>query len=352
MRNRILLLLCLLVCLFAQTRRSAYQQAFQTWQQTGSNLENDAASAGTGLAPRANRAAAAAAEYGSTRIGFLRAASGDLNQRALAVKAASARPFPDLAPAGDLTQIVSSENKFVTTTIATFATDPDRGIQQLRLALERERAALTALSGAISDRQKAEAKTAQASAALDSARAKAGDEYGKLSFGLAQSAAQVEKESSAWASYYQKLAAASVGSAPGPVSSAVAPVTPGTATPPVSLARYVGGWMFPSTNGQSHGALPQSVDLTVHEEKGHVTGTLIARFKLPAGSAGDPALRFDFDGQWQATATQTFPLITSDGTKGTIDLIPGPAFNLLEVNFQTEPKPGKIRLGNFILLKK
>jgi hypothetical protein len=44
--------------------------------------------------------------------------------------------------------------------------------------------------------------------------------------------------------------------------------------------------------------------------------------------------------------------MTGDGTPGTIELIPGPAFNLLEVNFQTDPQPNKIRLGNFILVKK
>jgi hypothetical protein len=63
-------------------------------------------------------------------------------------------------------------------------------------------------------------------------------------------------------------------------------------------------------------------------------------------------LRFDFEGEWQAGSVQTFNLMTGDGAKGSIDLIPGPAFNLLEVNFQTEPKANKVRLGNFILVKK
>ena len=35
-----------------------------------------------------------------------------------------------------------------------------------------------------------------------------------------------------------------------------------------------------------------------------------------------------------------------------IELIPGAAFNLLEVNFQTDPRPGKVRQANVVLVKK
>ncbi len=364
MRFRIALLLCVLACVSAQSRRGAYQQAFQTWRQTDSTLEKDAASAGPALPGRANRVAALAAEYGSERIGYLRAASEDVNRRALALKGVVARPITDLAPAGDLQQIVSSESQVVSTAITSFANDPDPGIQQLRQALDRERAALRVLSDAIADRQKAETKTAQVSAALEQTRTKAGDEYGKLSFGLAQAAGQMDKEASAWASYYQKLVAAAAGpplssAAPAPVPAAApapapAPAPRTNAAPgalPVPLARFVGAWTFPP-GGQYHGAQPEFIDLVVHEEKGHVTGTLYGRFKLAPGTPSDPVLRFDFEGELHATPDQSFALVTSDGAKGTVDLIPGPAFNLLEINFQTELKPDKIRLGNFILVKK
>ena len=66
----------------------------------------------------------------------------------------------------------------------------------------------------------------------------------------------------------------------------------------------------------------------------------------------DPLVRFDFQGDFATAALQRFPLVTSDGTKGTIELIPGPAFNLLEVNFVADPRQGKINSGNFILVKK
>ena len=38
--------------------------------------------------------------------------------------------------------------------------------------------------------------------------------------------------------------------------------------------------------------------------------------------------------------------------KGKIELIPGPAFNLLEVNLTIEPRPGKVQQANFLLVKK
>ena len=63
-------------------------------------------------------------------------------------------------------------------------------------------------------------------------------------------------------------------------------------------------------------------------------------------------MRFDFSGALQTTRNQTFALETAEGLKGKIELIPGPAFNLLEVVFETDPKPGKVRQGNFILVKK
>ena len=93
------------------------------------------------------------------------------------------------------------------------------------------------------------------------------------------------------------------------------------------------------------------MDVTVHEENGHATGTFFGRFKLPPGSTGDPVLRFEFSGDFRATFNQTFTVTTSDGATGTIDLIPAGAFNLIEVNFSTAIKAGKIHQGDMLLLK-
>ena len=126
--------------------------------------------------------------------------------------------------------------------------------------------------------------------------------------------------------------------------------TPRERTPTVPITRYVGEWAFPTTGGLFFGVQPESVDLEVHEEAGRVTGTLSGRFKAARGV--DPAVRFSFSGDLRAERNQTFALQTDDGAKGIIDLIPGPAINLLEVNFQTELKPGKLRLANFVVAKK
>jgi hypothetical protein len=132
-----------------------------------------------------------------------------------------------------------------------------------------------------------------------------------------------------------------------------APVAPsGRSITAVPLSRYVGAWTYPVRNTLYHGAEPEFVDLVVHEENGRAAGTLYARFKLPSGSAGDPILRFDFAGSFQNARSQSFSLETSDGAKGTIELIPGPAFNLLEVNFSTDARPGRVRQANFLLVKR
>lgn len=121
---------------------------------------------------------------------------------------------------------------------------------------------------------------------------------------------------------------------------------------PVPLIRYTGEWIFPATNGLYHGAQPESADLMVNEDNGHASGSLTARFKQERGSPRDSEVRFDFSGQFENKRNQLFTLESSDGTKGTVELIPGPAFNLIEVNFQIQAKPGKLGQGDMMLVKK
>jgi hypothetical protein len=83
-----------------------------------------------------------------------------------------------------------------------------------------------------------------------------------------------------------------------------------------------------------------------------MSGTLHVRFLLPAGSPGNPELTLEFQGLIQQTRNQVFPLRTSDGAAGMIELIPGSAFNLLEVNVQTDAVENKVRSANFVLLKR
>ncbi len=101
-----------------------------------------------------------------------------------------------------------------------------------------------------------------------------------------------------------------------------------------------------------HGMQPESAELVVREENGQASGTLTARFRLPAGSTDNPVVRFDFAGAFGSSRAQKFAVTASGGATGTLELIPGPAFNLLEVNFSMGDKPGMIHQGNFLLIKR
>ncbi len=109
---------------------------------------------------------------------------------------------------------------------------------------------------------------------------------------------------------------------------------------------------FSAVSGVYCGPQPATIDLEVSEENGHAKGTFAGHFKLPPGSTDDPELRFEFSGEFKNTLNQIFDPKTAEGAKGTIELIPGPAFNLLEVDIKTDHRPGKIHEDNMLLVKK
>ncbi len=358
---RIGLLICCATGLIGQTGRDAYRQAYNIWQQAQANLERDAGTGGAPQVAQADRSAAAAGSFEATRVAYLKSTAEEAMQRRKILKAPATRSSPDLMPPS-VGNLATVELQTVTRAIAKFATDKDPAIQQLRQSMERERAALAALIDTVQARQKTVAATSAAAGALEQARAKTTAAFDDQSSQLSQTVAQMEKEGAAWAEYYDKLAGAiQIPNAPLPPPEPAAPVStaPSVTTEaprkesisPVPLVRYVGEWNYPIANGIFHGAQPASVDLEVHENNGHAGGTLKVRFK-PSPGVKDPTVQFTFEGDITATPTQKFTLMTSDGTPGSIELIPGPAFNLLEVNFQTDPRANKIRSGNFILLKK
>jgi hypothetical protein len=349
---RIGLLICFAIGLVGQTGRDAYRQSYDVWQQAQTNLERDA---GTGAAPQvaqADRSAAAAASFEAIRIAYLKSSAQEAAQRRQILQTASTRSSPGLMPPA-VADLAAAELQTVTRAIAKFATDKDRAIQQLRQSMERERVALAAVSEAIQARQKTVAATSEATAALEQARVKTADAFAGQASQASRTVAQMEMEGAAWTGYYDKLAEAiQIANAPAPPPVSVSTAAPRTtASPPIPLVRFVGDWAYPKMNGIFHGAQPESVELEVHEKNGHLDGTLEARFKLSPGGANDPSVRFSFDGDIAATPTQKFTLMTNDGTTGVLELIPGPAFNLLEVNFQADPRANKIRAGNFILVK-
>jgi hypothetical protein len=356
------------VCLFAvvtvlslaQRSRDDYRAVYRGWKQTDPNLERDASTGGAPIAQRADRLAAEAAKTAAARKEFLEGTAQDEAQQVEWLGTASLIPESTAASSKSDEQFIKSEAAAVTRTIDTFANDPDKGMQQLRQALAKERVALDTLAPVITQRKKAADEVTASGSTIEEARTKALEQSRAMLEGFKNAAASSTNEAAAWAEYYRKIGEGAQGAAtpitevlPGaPPAVLNNPVPAPPTVTPLPLARYVGAWTFPQTNGLYHGPQPEFIDLLVHEENGRATGSAFARFKLPPGATGDPIVRFDFSGEFQPARRQIFDLVTAEGAKGTIELIPGPAFNLLEVNFQTEPKPGKIRQADVILVKK
>jgi hypothetical protein len=344
----------------AQRSREDYRAVYRAWHETDPNLEREAAQGGADIARRADRMAAEAAKFAAASKEFLDGTAQDEAQQVEWLENASLIPESTAASSKSDEQFVKSEAAAVTRTIDTFANDPDKGMQQLRQALAKERVALDTLAPVIAQRKKAADAATASGGAIEEARAKALEQSRATLEALKAAAAETSREAAAWAEYYRKIGEAAQGTAapitevlPGaPPAVLNNPIPAPSTVTPLPLARYVGAWTYPQTNGLYHGPQPEFIDVLVHEENGRATGSAFARFKLPPGVTGDPIVRFDFSGEFQPTRRQVFDLVTAEGAQGTIELIPGPAFNLLEVNFQTELKPGKIRQADVVLVKK
>ena len=341
---------------------------------------------GRKMEPRTQKLAAGAAQYETARKAFLNQLAQESERKFAWLETAA--PDPPVPMTKGALSFVAAESKAVQRSMSTYAGDPDPGIQELRAKLQRENAALAALNNAMADREKTATAASRAAAVVEQNRTRALAEYRTLAGGWRGSAAQADRESAAWVEYYKLLAtgAQDVGTrdkepapttssaaASSPAPAAVAPVpveaAPATTLPavplrpsitPVPLIRYTGAWTFPAINGLYHGPEPEFADLEVNEDQGHASGTLFARFRPGEGLSGDRVIRFTFAGEFSDQRTQVFPLVTSDGAKGTVELIPGPAFNLIEINFQItstgsktgDAEPGRVRQGNMVLVKK
>jgi hypothetical protein len=361
----------------AQSSRDAYRDAFKAWRQGDSNLERDAATS-TDLSSRTDADAAAAARFTTARAAYLRAAVAQNNASMQWLTSARLAPEPDLASAVDLQRLVAQSTEQVATQIKTYADDSDPALQPVRQALSRERSALVALSGAINDRQTAATKAAGALIIVEQARVRALEPFQAMAGALEGEASGMDQEALAWAEYYRKLAeetrAAVTSTAP--TSTTPSPTTVGgvrinnpagnanpagnTAPRPNNPAvapstgnlgsRFVGSWAY-QMGGLYHGPEPDVVNVVVKEEGGMLTGTVDARFWPFSDIRTVTSLHFEFSGTPGTGRVQSFPLVTADGAKGSIELIPGPAFNLLEINFYTDRVPGKMTYGNMLLLR-
>jgi hypothetical protein len=354
------------VSLFAQSRE-AYQQAYRDWRASDPSLERDAAKAGDALTPRAEKAAAEAGKFVAARKAFYDAQRDDLAQ---SLKTLHPLELPkDIESAKTAEAALANQEASVATSIEVFANDPDKGIQQLRQALEREDEALTAVQTAISTRKTATDAVKQANEAAERARGIAAEQMKTISASFSESGQTIGPLAEAWPSYYRALAsgARGVGAAeamPGPVirpadatpSTTLAPPTPvapggtGRVVTAVPISRYTGLWNFLPGVSTYHGMAPVSFEVLIKEEGGQISGSVNAQFII--FGSGDPNIRFNFSGPMQASRYQAFALKTPDGIQGKVELIPGNAFNLLEINYTLEGAPGKVRESDVILVKR
>jgi hypothetical protein len=390
-------------CALAQAPRDAYRSAYRNWRQSDPNLERDAGAGGPPVAQRAEQMAAQAQNYGVERGAYLQALADDTQRSLSWLESPAAAPLPDVTKAAAAR--VTVEMAAVKRNIDTYANDPDAGIQRVRALLEREAEALAALNNSMLERQNMADAAKAATAAASIAQSTALEKDRELIAGLKLAPGDADRERAAWAEYYRIVADAArvPESVPAPASptpapvfqpatgatTATTPLEPPAARPvpvppastepakpapatseaaapapspetaprapsitPIPLIRYTGAWTYQQSNGMYHGLQPEAIEFDCAEDNGHASGTLAARFKLPGGSTDDPVVRLTFSGDFSNHRNQVFELQTPEGAKGRIELIPGTAFNLLEINFLIEAGPGKIRQGNAVLIKK
>ena len=353
-----------------QPDRAAYQAAYGAWRTADSDLERDTAAANPAMGARADKAGADAAKYFAAWKTYLEQSAADLDQRAAATE-----PFPaplplDPRPAA----YIATQNRALIRSIESITNDPDRAIQRLRVALDRERNALADLTSLLADSQHGYEQIEAASTAAEQARGKVTQGYQALSASVKQTTADTEQTAGLWTSYYRALSeglrgvlsknvppgeivAAPVAANPSaafnkPPDTAGNPPAPKPRVTPLPLSRYLGAWIYPALGAQFTGPEPATVDMLIREINGQAKGSLTVWFKMATNSKTEPAVRFDFEGPFQSTRNQSFPLVTGNGAKGTVELIPGSVYNMIQVRFTTEDKPETVRQADFLAIKK
>jgi hypothetical protein len=368
-----------------QTARDRYQEAYRNWRQSDPMLERDVTSGAPGVAARADKVSSEAVQYFAARRAYTELLRKDAVQNASALDPLPVPSLQHLLAEVNVPAAISAVESSIKTV---GASDADPGLRQLRQALEREKAALIALSAHIETSSKARSEAARAMEQAASIQSKVAAQYRALAAEWEQESSSGAQLSAAWSAYYRALSGAARAfpeetpprelPPPGPARASSAavvppgatgvagatsppPPTPAAATPPAALpraalfapqSRYVGAWTYPRKGGIYRGAELVSADLVISDESGTINGMLTARFKLPRGTKGDSDVRLTFGGPFRNAGFQSFPVKTSNGAGGTIELIPGPALYMIEVNFSTNDTVPAVHDANFLLVRK
>jgi hypothetical protein len=345
-------ILCALTLCAAVGQSQDKTPALDAWLEASANLERDASSPSANFAARVEASTKAVRTYYETLTSTYAPSAADSEQVLWMVRGLS-HPEVLLGARPEMQRLLESTAQYLTSSIATFSREKDASIQQVRQAMERERAALKALTDAIDARTTPVREVAEVSDIAETLRASIARAQGAASTTRSQLTENVQTEARGWDNYYRDMAEGAAGFVAPSVSSAATPsATSGTSTstlvvPPakpiarpsnvptgaLALPRYAGSWAYTpigTAPSQFFGPVPKSVTLTVTEADGKLVGTLQATFTKASYS-----LDVQFGDTMQPARVQRFATESPVGP-AIVELIPGPAFNLLELNVRAE----------------
>jgi hypothetical protein len=367
MKRSTIALVVLCIAAAAQQPGQPILDTYRAWRANHPDLERDSTKGEPNFESRVEKSSTDQAKYAAVRKEMLEAMRDEARQQLSRADSLELRVPGEQDPAV-LDSVVNAMNT-ANSASRDATSGTDRGLRALRQAIEHEGAALKTLTDGIASRRKLEAGLAEATNTAEVARDNVRQKYGSIASGFDQEAQQVARQQIAWTEYYRLLnptarrsvtqnTTSSVASASGRINAPrVNDPAPGAATPspsvtPVPLARYTGEWQYSRAVRVFQGLEPETAELMVHEQNGQVDGSLNVRFKAGPSVPTDRDVHFNFAGSLQTTRNQVFLIQNTTGDKGAIELIPGTAFNLLQVKFGLDERPGKISSADFVLLKK
>ncbi len=204
MTRSIILSLLAMSLSFGQSTRDTYRAAYKAWRETAAGLESDASAPSTKFEARTASAAKAAQNFLNARGSFF-SDTGALGELPWASRAA-VRPEVLLAARPEVHRLLTGTDGILAKGITTFAGVKDPAIQEVRRAMERERAALNDLIDALAKR---EARVEGLTETVDESerlRSRVTKKVAGVNDGRSEILKGLRVEGVAWARFYADLA--------------------------------------------------------------------------------------------------------------------------------------------------
>ena len=354
MRRTILTALVLSTPVWAQANPKSLYQA---WRQAAPALEETAGAPTAAFTDQVRASSEAAQTFFNARAAaLLTPYAGIVDQAAWGTRPlATAEPL--LTVPQEVQQLLAVAAAKIGSNINAFpADDKDPAIRRVRQSMERERAALRALMDSIAAAKGPLTELIEASDEAEVQRALTGQALASAVGRRTQLSEHVKREAADWSIYYKdllegalatsrNLSTSGTTTSTGPAP-ATAKITRPNPNAPPSVTRFTGEWEFPA-KGLFYGRKPDEVELVIRDDNGTLSGALTARYSAPTAN-----LSLQFQSGVQEGRTQTFTVPLANGVSGRIELIPGTAINLLEVNFESPAGSAPVTSANFVLVKR